>query len=61
MDGFAGVAEGDASRLISQTADHLNQISRLEETFPELATQALEARNILLRPPLLENIAKDLR
>ena len=58
---LAGVAEGDASRLSSQTADHLNQISRLEETFPELATQALEARNILLRPPLLENIAKDLR
>lgn len=56
---LAGVAEGDASRLISQTADHLNQISRLSETFPELATQALEARNILLRPPLLENIIKE--
>ncbi|MGI6681366.1 MAG: hypothetical protein ACOX3T_07795 [Bdellovibrionota bacterium] len=58
---LAGVAEGDASRLISQTADHLNQISRLEGVFPSLAAQALEARNILLRPPLLENIAKDLR
>lgn len=57
---LAGVAEGDAARLISQTADHLNQISRLEEFFPDLATQALEARNILLRPPLLENMAKEL-
>ncbi len=57
---LSGVAEGDAARLISQTADHLNQISRLQEFFPDLATQALEARNILLRPPLLENMAKEL-
>ncbi|RMG44351.1 MAG: hypothetical protein D6719_01990 [Candidatus Dadabacteria bacterium] len=54
---LAGVAEGDAARLISQTADHLNQISRLTETHPELAYTAAEARRLLMKPPLTEVIA----
>ena len=53
---LAGVAEGDAARLITQTADHLNQISRLSETHPDLARNAEIAKNRILRPPLSEAI-----
>ncbi len=49
---LGGVAEGDAARVITQTADHLHQISRLMESHPDLARTALEARSVLLRPPL---------
>ena len=51
---LAGVAEGDVARLISQTADHLHQLSRLNESHPELAIQAQEARRLLLRPPITD-------
>ena len=51
-----GVAEGDCARLITQTADHLNQISRLYETHPVLAAAAEEGRKRILRPPLSEVI-----
>ncbi|RMD85856.1 MAG: hypothetical protein D6808_04490, partial [Candidatus Dadabacteria bacterium] len=54
---LAGVAEGDVARLVSQTADHLHQISRLYETHPELAACAEEARGRILRPPLSEVLA----
>lgn len=53
---LSGVAEGDVARLVTQTADHLNQISRLEDTHPELARQAAEGRKLILRPPLSEAI-----
>jgi ATP-dependent RNA helicase HelY len=49
-----GVAEGDCARLITQTADHLNQLSRLHETHPVLAAAAEEGRRRILRPPLSE-------
>jgi ATP-dependent RNA helicase HelY len=51
---LGGVAEGDAARLISQTADHLNQISRLSETHPDLSRLAGEGRRLLLRPPITD-------
>jgi ATP-dependent RNA helicase HelY len=51
---LGGVAEGDAARLISQTADHLHQISRRSETHPELALRAEEGRRRLLRPPITD-------
>lgn len=55
----SNVAEGDAARLITQTAEQLNQIARLTFSHKELADLALEARMKLLRPPLTEvlNIA----
>jgi superfamily II RNA helicase len=53
---LAGVAEGDAARLITQTADHLGQIGRLQESHPGLARTALEARDALLRPPLSDSM-----
>ncbi|MCB0332571.1 MAG: hypothetical protein KDD55_03670 [Bdellovibrionales bacterium] len=53
---LAGVAEGDAARLVTQTADHLSQICRLYETHPELARTASEARDALLRPPLSDSL-----
>jgi hypothetical protein len=52
---LAGVAEGDVARLVSQTADHLNQMSRLGETHTELARTAAEARRQLLRPPFTDD------
>jgi superfamily II RNA helicase len=51
-----GVAEGDAARLITQTAEQLNQLSRLRESHYELALLAQEARRRILRPPLTEVI-----
>jgi superfamily II RNA helicase len=51
---LARVADGDISRLVTQTADHLNQIVRLRVTHPELAKLAQEARQRLLRPPLTD-------
>lgn len=51
---LAGVAEGDAARLITQTADHLHQLSRLSESHPDLARSAEEGRRVLLRPPVTD-------
>ncbi len=51
---LSGVAEGDVARLVTQTADHLNQLTRLTESHPELARIAEEARLSILRPPLVE-------
>lgn len=51
---LAGVAEGDAARLITQTAEHLNQLSRLSTEHPELAMVAEQAKRRVLRPPLTE-------
>lgn len=53
---LGGVADGDAARLIMQTAEHLSQMSRLYETHPELARLAGEAKRRLLRPPLSEEM-----
>ena len=57
---LSGVAEGDAARLITQTADHLNQITRLYESHPKLVHRAEEAKRLILRPPLTEVISVDL-
>jgi hypothetical protein len=51
---LGGIAEGDVSRLLTQTADNLNQIARLEDTHEHLALLAAEARKRILRPPLTE-------
>lgn len=54
---LSGVADGDVARLVSQTADHLNQITRLEKTHSTLAQMAKVGRNRLLRPPFSESLA----
>jgi hypothetical protein len=51
---LSGIADGDVARLVSQTADHLNQLSRLEKTHPTLAQAAKVGRSRLLRPPFSE-------
>ena len=56
---LSGVAEGDAARLITQTADHLNQLTRLMTTHPELGLRAEEAKRRILRPPLTEGLNLD--
>ena len=53
---LAGVAQGDVSRLVTQTAENLNQISHLTVSHPLLATAAAEARMKLLRPPLSDTL-----
>ncbi len=37
MLALAGASEGDAARLLNQTAEHLNQLARLSETHQQLA------------------------
>lgn len=54
---LSGVAEGDAARLITQTADHLNQLTRLYDSHPQLALRAEEAKRRILRPPLTDTVA----
>jgi superfamily II RNA helicase len=54
-----GVAEGDVARLVTQTADHLNQIARLDESHPELARLAAEGRKRILKPPLTEAMLQE--
>jgi hypothetical protein len=39
--------------LISRTADSLRQISSLKDTYPEMAALALEARDAILREPVV--------
>ncbi len=56
---LSGVAEGDAARLLTQTADHLNQLTRLYDSHPKLALRAEEAKRRILRPPLSEVINLD--
>lgn len=51
---LGGVAEGDAARVITQTAEQLNQLARLRDSHYELSLLAVEARQRLLRPPLTE-------
>lgn len=48
------VAEGDAARLITQTAEQLNQLVRLSETHPAISVRAEDAKRRILRPPLTE-------
>ena len=52
----SGAAEGDAARLMTQTAEHLNQLSRLSDTHPQIALRAEEGKRRILRPPLTEAI-----
>jgi hypothetical protein len=56
---LGGVAEGDAARLIMQTAEHLGQMARLKDTHPDLAAQCLEGRKRLLKPPLSDAVVAD--
>lgn len=56
---FAGVAEGDAARLITQVAEQLGQIAGLYESHPNLALRAEEAKRKILRPPLTEVVEFD--
>ena len=51
---LSGVAEGDAARVITQTAEQLNQVARLTDSDPKLAELAALMRAKLLRPPLTE-------
>ena len=46
-------AEGDLARLIMRTGENLRQISKLEETFPELAKTARQAIDLILKEPVV--------
>jgi ATP-dependent RNA helicase HelY len=46
------VDDGDMASLIVRTADHLRQVVNLEETHPELASEARQAIRIILREPV---------
>lgn len=51
---LTGVSEGDVARLLTQTAEQLNQITRLTESHPQIALRAEECKRRLLRPPLTD-------
>lgn len=50
------VAEGDAARLVTQTAEQLNQLGKLKDSHPYIAGLAEQGRKAILRPPLGEDI-----
>lgn len=56
---LVGVQEGDAARLITQTGEHLNQLTRLIETHPKIARIAEIARSRIMRPPLSEGLESE--
>ncbi|MBU1172748.1 MAG: DEAD/DEAH box helicase [Proteobacteria bacterium] len=49
----SGLAEGDLSRLILRTGDNLHHIANLTEHFPQEAKTALEAKDIIMREPVV--------
>lgn len=49
----SGLAEGDLSRLILRTADNLHHIANLTEHFPQEAKTASEAKEIIMREPVV--------
>ena len=49
----SGMAEGDLSRLILRTADNLQHIANLTEHFPETAETARQAKDVIMRSPVI--------
>jgi ATP-dependent RNA helicase HelY len=47
------IAEGDFAMLISRTADNLNQLASLKDTHPAVALRALDAKQMILREPVV--------
>lgn len=47
------IADGDLAMLISRTADNLRQIGALKDSHPRIASLAMEARNLILREPVV--------
>ena len=50
---ITGIAEGDMASLVFRTADNLRQIASLKDTHPETAACAYQAREAILREPVL--------
>jgi ATP-dependent RNA helicase HelY len=46
-------AEGDFARLILRTAENLRQITKLSDTFPQIAKTAKEAIELILKEPVV--------
>ncbi|MBN2123851.1 MAG: DEAD/DEAH box helicase [Deltaproteobacteria bacterium] len=49
---FVPIDEGDMASLIMRCADHLRQVTNLEETHPELADAASRAIGLIMRDPV---------
>jgi ATP-dependent RNA helicase HelY len=50
---LSGLDEGDLAMVIYRTADHLRQLTSLEDTHPELSRTAEEAITLILRDPIV--------
>ncbi len=50
---MSGLPEGDLSRLILRTADNLHHVANLSDHFPEIARSAREAKDIIMREPVM--------
>jgi len=48
-----GIAEGDLTMLVSRTADNLRQIASLKDIYRQMAALAIEARERILREPVV--------
>ena len=49
----ADFAEGDFARLILRTAENLRQLSKLDQTFPDVAKTAKDAIELILKEPIV--------
>ncbi|MEJ2041476.1 MAG: hypothetical protein P8X55_21490 [Desulfosarcinaceae bacterium] len=47
------MAEGDLAMLVLRTADNLRHLAALREAFPEMATDARRAMELILRDPVM--------
>jgi superfamily II RNA helicase len=50
----AEMEEGDLAMLILRTADHLRHIRDLDRIFPQAASAAARAIDLILRDPVME-------
>lgn len=50
---LSNLDEGDLAMLVYRTADHLRQLTSLEDTHPALSRTAEEAIALILRDPVI--------
>jgi hypothetical protein len=57
--GDYGMAEGNLAMLMMRTADNLRHTANLTAVFPEAATAAREAIDLIMKPPVVEEMDEE--
>ncbi|WP_419657025.1 HelY: DNA/RNA helicase [Desulfosarcina variabilis str. Montpellier] len=57
--GEYGMAEGNLAMLMMRTADNLRHTANLINVFPEAATAAREAIDLIMKPPVVEEMEEE--